>query len=240
MDDYFGSDDDMPDYWREPVAEGWDKDLDNDIAKAAGLNTGFVNEGQVPSFSLLHTTQSLKKSFSACNVTVEDLLRIPLIENKVFEHGAECEKCKKGKRPKSSPTETVWIMDSGASKHFTNELSDFAEYTPLKNGPRLSTAAKKAPLQVKGEGTVFLTHEITKSNGMKCRVITHFYPVFYVPGMSLRLMSMGELLVNGHTVIGDAISMKFFQKNSCIPALCVEPHFARPNHFLVAHESYFC
>ena len=43
-----------------------------------------------------------------------------------------------------------------ASWHFTHELSDFAEYTPIKDGAFLTTAKKGAPLQIKGEGTVIL------------------------------------------------------------------------------------
>ena len=66
-------------------------------------------------------------------------------------------------------------MDSGASKHFTHELSDFAEYK-LFDGPVLTTTVKKAPLQIKGEGTLFLTHEVSRPNRQKHRVITHLYP----------------------------------------------------------------
>ena len=64
-------------------------------------------------------------------------------------------------------------MDSGASKHFTHVLSDFAEFRPY-DGPMLSTANKDAPLQIKGEGIVFLTHIVTSKSGIKKKVITRF------------------------------------------------------------------
>ena len=75
-------------------------------------------------------------------------------------------------------------MDSGASWHFTHELSNFAEYTPIKDGALLTTAKKGAPLQIKGEGSVILTHEIVDDKGMNRSVTTRFYPVYFVPGMS--------------------------------------------------------
>jgi hypothetical protein len=71
---------------------------------------------------------------------------------------------------------------------------------------------------------VFLTHFVIGPNKQKRRVITRLHPVLYVPGMSVRLMSMGELLINGYEVHGNAHAMTFYKNNSRIPALRVEPH----------------
>ena len=109
-------------------------------------------------------------------------------------------------------------MDSGASRHFTHELSDFTEYRPIKDGAFLTTAKKGAPLQIKGEGTVILTYEIVDNKGMYHSVTTCFYPVYYVPGMSTRLLSMGDLLVNGYTVHADMYAMNFYKGSSRISA----------------------
>jgi hypothetical protein len=63
-----------------------------------------------------------------------------------------CTKCnglhaKKSKKP-------LWILDSGASKHFTFTLSDFLEYIALKHPIKVTTAAN--PIFIIGEGTVLL------------------------------------------------------------------------------------
>jgi hypothetical protein len=94
-------------------------------------------------------------------------------------------------------------------------LSDFAEYHPF-NGPMLNTANKDAPLQVKGDGTVFLTHSVKLFNGSRCRVITCLHPVYHVPGMEVRLMSMRELLLNGNKLQGDAEMMCFLKTISAL------------------------
>jgi hypothetical protein len=166
-------------------------------------------------------------------VTAVDLENLSSVENKFFEHCADCERCKKGKRPVKSGF-IDWIMDSGASKHFTHELSDFAEYT-LFDGPSLTTAAKKAPLQIKGEGTLFLTHDVPGPNGRSRRVITRLYPVYYVPGMSSRLLSVGDMLVNGYTMYADAESMQFYKRNPHVTALA-EPHMPGQTIFWLRAE----
>src|SRR5258707_9603845 len=121
-------------------------------------------------------------------------------------------------------------MDSGASKQFTPVLSDFADFQPY-DGLKLTTAAVKAPLQIKGEGTVFLTHTVMNKSGTKREVITCFSPVYHVPGMSIRLMSLGELLLNGCVVRGDAEALRFYKANLRSRSLSVEPHLPRQTIF---------
>ena len=182
----------------------------------------FIND-QVPSLPTSCTSQTLKRPLLALSsVTIEDLCNLSSVESRFFNHCAECARCKKGKRPVKSGF-VDWILDSGASKHFTHELSDLAEYK-LYDGPSLTTAAKKAPLQVKGEGTMFLTHDVPGLNGQSRRVITRLSPVYYVPHMSGRLLSVGDMLVNGYTMYGDAESMQFYKRNSRVTALEAKPH----------------
>ena len=182
----------------------------------------FIND-LVPSCNSSCTSHLLKPAFLALSsVTIEDLRKLSSVENRFFNHCAECARCKKGKRPVKSGF-VDWILDSGASKHFTHELSDLAEYK-LYDGPSLTTAAKKAPLQVKGEGTMFLTHDVPGLNGQSRRVITRLSPVYYVPHMSGRLLSVGDMLVNGYTMYGDAESMQFYKRNSRVTALEAKPH----------------
>src|SRR5258708_67663 len=49
--------------------------------------------------------------------------------------------------------------------------------------------------------------------------------------MSVRLMSFGELLINGCEVRGDAEALRFYKANLCSPSLSVEPHLPRQTIF---------
>src|SRR5260221_9769283 len=172
---------------------GWGDTLDEDIAEAAGFDSGYVNERQLTSISSPNIYSHTKKSaFLAENITEQDLRSICNSLNKYDVHASSCEKCK----GQINKDDCQWIMDSGASKHFTPVLSDFADFQPY-NGPKLTTASVKAPLQIKGEGTVFLTHTVTNKSGTKKEKITRFFLVYNIPGMILRLMSLEELLING-------------------------------------------
>jgi len=202
--------------------------LDDDIAEAAGFDSSYINERQVTSISSPNTfSLTTKSAFLAGNITEQDLHSICNSLNKYSVYASSCEKYKGHRHNKD---ECQWIMDSGASKHFTPVLSNFADFTPY-DGPKLQTAAVKAPLQIKGEGTVFLTHIVTSKSGITREVVTHFFPVYHVPGMSVRLMSFGELLLNGCEVQGDAEVLRFFKANLCFPSLSVEPHLPKQTIF---------
>ncbi|KAK1215855.1 hypothetical protein PQX77_021524 [Marasmius sp. AFHP31] len=58
-----------------------------------------------------------------------------------------------------------WIVDSGAASHFTYNLNNFAEYEPMNDGPQINTASKDNPVQIKGKGTVFISHSVEGTNG---------------------------------------------------------------------------
>jgi hypothetical protein len=53
----------------------------------------------------------------------------------------------------------LWILDSGASKHFTFALSDFLKYTALRHPIKVTTAAN--PIFIIREGTVLLQHYVS-------------------------------------------------------------------------------
>ena len=208
---------------------GWGNTIEEDIAEAAGFDSGFINERQVflDSFNDINSHKE-KSAFLAGNSATEHHLRtICNSINKYNVHASSCEKCKENKLKMK---DCQWIMDSGASKHFTPWLNDFAEFRPY-NGPILSTAAKSTPLQIKGEGTVFLSHTVKDRTGNKKEVITRFYPVYHVPGMSIRLMSLGELLLNSCEVRGNADLLYFLRENRRFPSLSVEPHLPRQTIF---------
>jgi len=208
---------------RQIGSYGWGDPIDDDIAEAAGFDSGFINERQVSSTSSSNIHSRIEKSaFLAGTITEQDLHSICNSINKYSVHHFSCEKCKKN----IDVNVCQWIMDSGASKHFTPELSDFADFHPY-DGPKLQTAKATAPLQIKGEGTIFFTHDVTNKSGITRTVTTRFFPVYHVPGMSVRLMSLGELLLNGCEVRGDAEALRFYKANHRFPSLSVEPHLPK-------------
>ena len=204
---------------------GWGETINEDIAEAAGFDSGFINERQVflDSSNDIYSHKEKSAFLAGNSATEQDLQTICNSINKYNVHASSCEKCKENKL---NMKDCQWIMDSGASKHFTPWLNDFADFRPY-NRPILSTAAKSTPLQIKGEGTVFLSHTVKDRTGNKKEVITRFYPVYHVPGMSIRLMSLGELLLNGCEIRGNADLLYFLKENRRFPSLSVEPHLPR-------------
>jgi len=72
---------------------------------------------------------------------------------------------------------------------------------------------------------------VTNKSGITREVVTRFFPVYHVPGMSVRLMSFGELLLNGCEVQGDAEALRFFKANLHFPSLSVELHLSKQTIF---------
>ncbi|KAF9552127.1 hypothetical protein CPC08DRAFT_594871, partial [Agrocybe pediades] len=90
-----------------------ENDVDMEIADAAGLDTGFYDETrQVP---LLEHVREMANYLN------------------IHDHYATCSRCKGKKR--LDPIVDDWIMDSGASAHFTFNLDDFSEYKEIKDAP---------------------------------------------------------------------------------------------------------
>jgi hypothetical protein len=97
---------------------------------------------------------------------------------------SKCAKCKE--KQVSNKLNNLWLLDSGASFHFTNNMDDFAEYSPLKKAVHIATATNTT--EVIGVGTVILNY---KSE------VVHLALVYYIPKLNCRLISMGALLRDG-------------------------------------------
>jgi hypothetical protein len=101
------------------------------------------------------------------------------------------------KAKQGSAFNVEWILNSGASAHFTPYLSDFTTINK-KNFGNVQMVGKNAHLAIKGKGTVLIQHEIHDSRtGTRKMSITSLEPVFYILGMNNRLMSSGQLLQTG-------------------------------------------
>ena len=107
----------------------------------------FYNNRQVPCLNVKFNTNLTS---SRCKTLVSmlwkkrsrstDLALVLLFCNLLNDHFLGCTKCK-GKSGSAG-----WLVDSGASAHFTNDLSDFAEYEPYKSPYEINTAKKCSPL----------------------------------------------------------------------------------------------
>ena len=84
-----------------------------------------------------------------------------------------------------SECDSLWILDSGASKHFTPYQDDLDEYVEFGVPEPLGTATKGAQLSIVGKGKILLQQ---RGSGDAY----HVAPVYYVPGMDRRLLSIGQ------------------------------------------------
>jgi hypothetical protein len=201
LDEYLGSDSDD------------DDGVNRMIVTAAGLDAGLgqYQERQVllgnSEFNLTSTLQCTRWSTSTQETSEHVSSKVDLRHamyslvnslNQFALHSQNCKICEQHTKG--------WILDSGASVHFTPTKSDFIQYEEVKDGPTVKTAA--APLQIKGQGTVLLDHYVER-NGQRIVKTTRIYPVCFVPGMSIRLLSMGLFLNNKQEVRGTSKSLSF-------------------------------
>ena len=57
----------------------------------------------------------------------------------------------------------MWLLDSGASAHFTYNKNDFIEYTSFSESERVPVRTAAHQIFVEGTGTVLLQHYINGS-----------------------------------------------------------------------------
>ena len=89
-----------------------------------------------------------------------------------------------------------WILDSGASLHYTGDINDFVEYVPLEKPIKAATATTTST-DIIGVGTVLM---IIEGSEHMIRVA----PVYFIPDLSSRLLSLGVFLRrSGFTTKGD-------------------------------------
>jgi hypothetical protein len=79
---------------------------------------------------------------------------------------SKCAKCKE----KQVGTNKLWLLDSGASFHFTNKIEDFAKYNPLKEPVLVSTATSTTGII--GVRMVILNH----NSGVVWLALVYYIP----------------------------------------------------------------
>ena len=105
-------------------------------------------------------------------------------------HDACCANCKGKMANGSEISGAFWLLDSGASHHFTSDLGDFASYQALKHKHYAKTANGVA--EIAGIGMVLLWCLDHNTGDEKVVKLTQ---VFHMPGASACLISMGEMFL---------------------------------------------
>jgi len=103
-----------------------------------------------------------------------------------------------------------WIVDSGASVHFTDNKADFSDlrFFDEKDRPKAQTANGAAAIH--SHGTVFVKTWVDSTNPQMV-TISRLSPVFYMPGIGIRLLSMGLLLKGNMQIKGDERTLEFIE-----------------------------
>jgi hypothetical protein len=141
-------------------------------------------------------------NFTVCTLTKDEKLqllsslsslesRVELFcNNKCSANLSNCVRCKTLKNQ-----DMIEIMaDSGTSNCFTHSKSDLTEFEVVNdNDLVVKTASKTVSLKITGKGAWMITHELTQGE-KKQSVTSCLYPVYYLPGLTHRLMSVGHLL----------------------------------------------
>ena len=130
------------------------------------------------------------------------LLASPIAENLQRCDRALCTICKGKEAPYSYSYNDEWFLNSGASAYFTPFESNFISITQ-GNYSRVEIANSKAPLFIVAVGTVLIKHEIIDPKNRTTRTtIFKLWPVYCVPGITIRLLSTGQLLQSGLSIEG--------------------------------------
>jgi hypothetical protein len=116
----------------------------------------------------------------------------------------------------------TFLGDSGTLQTFTSEISDFSTYEKITNGPQVQTADKKTIIHIVEKETVFITHEVETDNGKKTTRSGASHPVYHIPGLSARLLSVRLLLAGGLSLRGDKTKINFYSGHSIV--MILKPH----------------
>ena len=136
-------------------------------------------------------------------------------------HSAYCVKCKMNKKQNLIEL----LADSSTLLKFTHEQSNLSEFQEVHDDDfDVQTAAKSPPLAVKGVGCMFLT--TSAISGTRSKKLICLYPVFYIPRINHRFLSVGTLLNQGLMLKGSLSHLEFRSHKSNQLEIECEPHEA--------------
>ena len=242
---------DMPEDWRpskdltdsekKKKIDTWDAeqvDYSVDNVEWNTYNAMGFDQGQVLSLSSSQDTDLTNNATAlpftgVCSVVYMALFVMSDAHNKISLH-ADCPVCNKKEDGVDEPYK--WIMDSGASRHFTHDFNDFAEYETEGNFGYVQTAAAHTRLNVKAKGTVKIQVWIDgtwRSNNTPGRYeIFELKEVLYVPGLHQRLLSLGALLPQGLSVFGEDGDLVFYKDFKAVLVASKDLHLSNTIYFV--------
>ena len=166
--------------------------LTNLLAKLHKSHSGFGNRNANHISSSSNHYSSIINAVK-CNMTV-------FMVNNVIKVSNSSKKCFIDEK-----SDELWLIDSRASHHITNELSDYTSYKPYETPDPIQTANVHDSLMIHSEGTVFFDTKTT--NGQIHKVCLN--NVCYIPNGSNRLISRGQLCKSGSVEKADNKSTTF-------------------------------
>ncbi|EEB89024.1 hypothetical protein MPER_12932, partial [Moniliophthora perniciosa FA553] len=104
--------------------------IDWDTLDMASLDVGTSNDMDVDAKIQKLIEEQIILNDEVGNMDYKDFVKLVSVATSIQNHFVLCSNCKGKEREGNN-----WIMDSGASRHFTFEPNDFADYYPLSNGP---------------------------------------------------------------------------------------------------------
>jgi len=148
--------------------------------------------------SPLDATNLFPSGYNTIHATIETTSIVPYVENIIC-----CRNIISDFAAEDHMNRVDWILDSGASLHFTGDMNGFIEYTPLEKNITANTATS-ADTQIIGKGTVMMAVEGSEH-------MVRIAPVFYVPDLSMRLLSLGVFLRGGLQLNGNTERISLLQ-----------------------------
>ena len=105
-------------------------------------------------------------------------------------------------------------FDSGASVHFTGDKSDFSELKLFTEKERPLAQTANGAAAIHGTGTIFIKTYVDNTPDKMTTTISRLSPVFYMPGVGVRLLSMGLLLKGNMQIKGNECTFEFIDAQS--------------------------
>jgi len=148
--------------------------------------------------SPLDATNLFPSGYNTIHATIETTSIVPYVENTIC-----CPNIISDFAAEDHMNRVDWILDSSASLHFTGDMNNFIEYTPLEENITANTATS-IDTQIIGKGTVMMAVEGSEH-------MVRIAPVFYVPDLSMRLLSLGVFLRGGLQLNGNTERISLLQ-----------------------------
>ena len=182
-------------------------DYSNGVAISKWIENVYIH----PSLILQYPTNDYSQQniiFASKNVPIHDSTTINQ-ESFLFDHYVVCANCKE-----KSETNTLWseqIGDTGASIYVTNDINDFIEYELII--PMFISTTKKAQGEIYaiGQGAIVVNHIVETKNNKLIKVMSCFYPIFYVPGLHKCLFFIGTMIQMGFECRGTRNSIALYK-----------------------------